>query len=230
MLRVFIGYEPDETIALHVLSHSIWRHASVPVSITPLMLRQLPLTRERDPVQTSEFTFSRFIVPHLCNYESRALYLDCDMLVRCDIGEVFYAADADAQVSVVKHDYTPKHKTKFLGKTQTRYRRKNWSSLMMFNNANCKMLTHQAVNDRESSWLRKMEWADRIGELPSDFNHLVGEYAPNPAAKIVHFTLGTPCFAKYRHCEFAHEWFAEKAMMMAHNPLGEYSLPEKVSA
>lgn len=230
MRRIFIGYDPDETVALHVLSHSILRHAKEPVAITPLVLPQLPMTRPRDPAQTSDFTFTRYLVPWLCGYEGQALYMDSDMLVRCDIAAVFAAADPEAQISVVKHDYTPKDATKFLGKVQTRYKRKNWSSVMVFNCERCTVLSPGFVNTAEPSILRKLHWANSIAELPREFNHLVGEYAPNPAAKIVHFTLGTPCFGKYRNCEFAQAWREEEWRMRAYQGWHEYSRPDKVPA
>ena len=127
MLRVFIGYDPNETVALHVLSHSIWRHAKTPVSITPLVLTQLPMTRERNPLQTTEFSFSRFLVPWLCAYRGKAVFMDCDMLCRADVGELADYPLAGTHLSVVQHDYTPKAKTKFLDQPQTAYGKKNWS-------------------------------------------------------------------------------------------------------
>lgn len=229
MLRIFVGFDSCETIAYHVLSNSIMRRASVPVSITPLLLSQLPMWREREPDQTSDFSFTRYLVPWLCRYEGLALYLDCDMLCRCDVAELFAAADRAADVSVVKHDYTPKDASKFLGKTQTNYERKNWSSAMLFNAAACTNLNLSTVNSADATWLRQLRWADCIGELPATFNHLVGEYAPSPEAKIVHFTRGTPCFAKYRNCEFADDWHAERRLLNYHNPVGEYSLADKAA-
>jgi hypothetical protein len=45
-----------------------------------------------------------------------------------------------------------------------------------------------------------------IGELPVEWNWLVGEYKHNPRAKIIHYTLGGPWFRRYRHCAYAREW------------------------
>jgi hypothetical protein len=230
-MRIFIGYEPDETVALNVLAFSIWRRASVPVSITPLMLRQLPLTRKREPMQSTEFSFSRFLVPHLCGYEGEAAFLDCDMLCRVDIAGLFQEHIGHG-VSVVQHNYTPKHATKFLDKQQTAYKRKNWSSLMRFDCAKCRALTPEYVNTASGLDLHQFAWlhSAQIGALDPAWNHLVGEYDPNPSAKIAHFTLGTPCFAKYRNCEFAQEWRDELSAMLYHNALGEYSLPDRMTA
>lgn len=226
MIRVFIGFDKDEPITYSVLAHSIMRHASVPVSITPLVLEQLPMTRKRDDKQSTDFAYSRFLVPWLCNYEGHAIFMDSDMLVRADIAELFEAIDKNAAVSCVKHDYVPRNENKFLDQPQTSYIRKNWSSLMVFNNSECKNLSVNRVNTGSGMHLHQFQWVENnqyIGAIDPAWNHLVGEYAENPDAKNVHFTLGAPCFAKYANCEYAQEWREEKNRMLHHNPIGEFS-------
>ena len=231
MVRVFIGYDPAETVAYHVLAHSILRHASVPVSITGLVLRQLPMTRERDPKQSTEFSFSRFLVPWLCGFKGTAIFMDCDMLVRADVAELH--CQRGKSVSVVKHDYTPSTEGKFLGNTQTRYAKKNWSSVMVFDCGGCAVLTPEYVNTASGLDLHQFKWLGGdylIGKIAPEWNHLVGEYPPNGAAKLVHYTLGTPCFAKYANCEYAEEWHEERRLMLAYKREGEFSKPEKDAA
>jgi hypothetical protein len=226
-LRVFIGYDPNETAAYHVLAHSILRHASVPVSITPLKLSQLPMTRKRDPKQSTEFAFSRFLVPWLCDYEGSAVFMDCDMIVRADIAQM--RGTPGAAVSVVKHAYHPRLEDKFLKQQQTAYAKKNWSSVMLFDNEQCRALTPAYVNEASGLDLHQFAWLaeEQIGELDRTWNHLVGEYAPNPDAKIVHFTLGGPWFAKYRDCEAASDWRAEEGRMLYRDGHKTYSRPDR---
>jgi len=211
MLRIFIGYDPNELAAYHVLCHSIIRHSSEPVSITPLKLSQLPMTRPRDPRQSTEFAFSRFLVPYLCNFEGYALFMDCDMLCRSNISELFDYMDNSKSVMVVKHDYTPKTERKFLDQIQTKYPMKNWSSVMLFNNAKCHVLNPRYVNTSSGLALHQFHWTqpELIGELPAEWNHLVGEYDTNPKSHLVHYTLGGPYFTGFEHCEYSEEWFAE---------------------
>lgn len=233
ILRVFIGFDYQEAVAYSVLAHSIMRHASAPVSITPLRLDQLNLNRPRDPNQSTDFAYSRFLVPHLCDYEGYAIFMDCDMLMMDDIYELFEGVDKNAAVSVVKHDYVPKNENKFLDQKQTSYVRKNWSSLMVFNNAQCRNLSRARISAASGMHLHQFQWVEgnqTIGSIDPAWNHLVGEYPENPEAKNVHFTLGTPCFAKYKHCEYAEAWRAERALMLHHNPMGEFSLPAKDAA
>lgn len=233
MIRCFLGYDPNETVSYHVLAHSILRHASVPVSVTPLVLSQLPMTRERTPKQSTEFSFSRFLVPWLCGFRGTAVFLDCDMLCRGDIADL--RGEPGKAVSVVKHDYTPRPEDKFLGQQQTIYQKKNWSSVMVFDCAQCPMLTPHYVNTASGLELHQFKWLGGeygIGALDPVWNCLIGE--PNQcameSAKLWHFTRGTPCFKAFRDCPGAREWEEEKRLMNYHNPIGEYSLPEKAVA
>lgn len=220
MLKVFIGYDHAEAIAFNTLAHSIWREASRPVSITPLRLNQLPLTRERNPKQSTEFSFSRFLVPYLCDYKGWALFLDCDMLFRDDIAKLFNEHDPKYAVQVVKHpDYKSSVKEKFLGNTQTNYPKKNWSSVMLFNNDRCRSLTPQYVNFVSGLDLHRFNWLlnEEVGELSPKWNYLVGEntyQTPDVEPGNVHFTLGTPCFPEYSDCEYSEEWYECRNDMM----------------
>ncbi len=219
MFQIYIGYDPNETVAYHTLAHSILRRSSIPVSIAPLMRSQLGALykRERGPTESTEFSLTRFLVPMLSRYQGWSLFMDCDMLCRADIaGLAAYAErSGDKAVLVCKHDYVPKTERKFHGHVQTRYPRKNWSSLMLFNNARCTALTPQYVNGATGLELHRFAWTeDRlIGELPLAWNWLVGEYQHNPDAKIAHYTLGGPYFDEYRDCDHAEEWFSEARLM-----------------
>lgn len=219
-MRIFIGYDPRESVSYHVACHSILSRSSIPVHITPLALVNLggDFKRERNPLQSTDFSFTRFLVPHLSDYKGWSLFLDCDVLIRTDIAELgrlcnlanFYKA-----VFVVKHDYKPRDEKKFLGETQTRYEKKNWSSVMLFNNYRCRKLTPEFVNSAPGLVLHQFHWTEeeRIGEIDKDWNHLVGEQPENPNAKLVHFTRGGPWFQEYKDCEFASEWNEEYRLM-----------------
>jgi hypothetical protein len=215
MLQLYIGFDPRESIAFYTLAHSILSRSSIPVSIAPLMRRQLErmYTRERGPTEATEFSLTRFLVPALSAYRGWSLYMDCDMLCRADIAPLLAELErqADKAVLVCKHDYVPKGARKFLNQVQTRYPRKNWSSLMLFNNERCRALTPEYVNTAPGLDLHRFAWIqdEHIGSLPLEWNWLVGEYAYKADAKIVHFTRGGPYFDEYRDCDYAGEWFAE---------------------
>ena len=197
MIRVFIGYDTVEAVAFSVLAHSIQVRASHPVSITPLMLSQLDgvLTRERHPLQSTDFSFSRFLVPHLCGYEGWAIFMDCDMAVRDDIARLWELRNENYAVQVVKHRHVPTEETKFLNQPQSKYEKKNWSSVIVYNNPRCRALTPDYVNSASGLELHQFKWLGDdalIGEIPHRWNHLV-DYDPEvPPAEVslFHYTTG----------------------------------------
>lgn len=214
-LDIYIGYDPNETVAYHVLSQSILDHSTLPVRISPINLRNLKgvFERERNPLQSTEFSFSRFLVPYLSGYSGWSLFMDCDMLARADFREIFELRDETKSVMVCKHDYDPHEDVKFLGQVQTKYQKKNWSSVMLFNNRKCAALSKEYVNTATGLELHQFKWLesdDQIGSLPLEWNWLVGEYQKNENAKNVHFTIGGPYFDEYKDCDYADEWFKTK--------------------
>jgi lipopolysaccharide biosynthesis glycosyltransferase len=210
MIRVFIGFDPREAVACNVLTYSIARRATAPVSIAPIMLSQLSSTY-------TDFSFSRFLTPYLSGYEGWSLFMDCDMLVLDDIAKLWALRDSRYAVQVVKHDHRPKETIKFLGAEQVPYEKKNWSSVMLFNNAMCRALTPEFVNTATGLELHQFKWLagdHLIGELPSKWNHLVGYDAHIPDASLVHYTIGGPYFPAYEDCAYGDEWRAEREAML----------------
>lgn len=219
MLNIHIGYDPRESVAFHVLAHSLLRRSSVPISVSPLVRGQLSsiYTRPRGPTESTEFSMTRFLVPYLSGYAGWSVYMDCDMLCRTDIAALAAEIErhADKAVVVCQHDYVPKTERKFFDQVQTKYARKNWSSLMLFNNERCRALSPHYVSSASGLELHRFSWTeDRlIGKLEPEWNWLVGEYPHHPGARIVHFTLGGPYLPEYRACDYADEWFAERQRM-----------------
>ena len=212
-LRIFIGYDSKEPVAFHVLAHSILRRATGPVAILPLVQSALRARglyeRERGPTEATEFSMTRFLVPFLCGYQGRAVFMDCDMVARVDLWSLM--VDPYVSVSVCQHDYTPAENIKMDGQTQTSYPRKNWSSFMVFNNSECRRLTPDYINVATGLDLHRFNWLNdsQIGSLPLEWNWLVGEYKANPDAKVLHYTNGGPWFRDYTNCDHAAEWYAE---------------------
>lgn len=221
VVRVFIGFDYRETVAYHVLTHSILTRASLPTSVTPLALPQLAsiFTRERNNTQSTDFAFTRFLTPYLCNYQGWAIFMDCDMLLLDDIAALWALRDERYAVRVVKHDYTPKTETKFLGQKQTVYEKKNWSSVMLMNCARCAALTPEYVDTASGLDLHRFRWLENeslIGEIPMRWNFLVEEYDPVPPEGIsnLHYTLGGPYFKGYENCDYSDKWFREYYAMI----------------
>ena len=214
MISVFIGYDSRENVAFHVAANSIQARASQPVSITPVRQSQLSglFERSEQKLASTEFSFSRFLVPYLCNYEGWAIFMDCDVLCRGDIAELWNLRDERYAVMCVKHDHQPADKVKFLGETQTLYPKKNWSSVMLINNKRCRALSPERVNEESGLYLHQFKWLESdelIGTLPLAWNFLADYYKKDESAKLVHYTEGGPYFEDYRETDFGDEWFAE---------------------
>jgi hypothetical protein len=220
MIRVFIGFDSKLPVLYNVLQHSIQVRSSQPVSITPVMLSQLKgvYKRESHPLASTEFSFSRFLVPFLSNYEGWSLFVDNDMLMVDDIAKLWALRDERFSVMCTKHDQKPSEKTKFLGTVQTKYEKKNWSSCMLFNNEHCRALTPDYVNTASGLELHQFKWLGDdtlIGDIPLAWNYLVGCGTQVDHVSMVHYTLGGPYFHEYGDCEYASEWFNERDRMLS---------------
>ena len=212
MINIFIGYDSKEKVAYNVLSHSIIQNSTKPVAITPIALNNLKddFVRERNALSSTEFSFSRFMIPHLMNYQGWALFMDCDMLMFEDISKLWRMRDDSKAIQVCKHDYTPKESKKFLGQVQTKYEKKNWSSFMLMNCKKCTTLTPDYVNKASGLELHQFKWLEGdhlIGDLPLEWNWLVGEYEHKDDIYNVHYTKGGPWLEEYAKCDYSQDWF-----------------------
>jgi hypothetical protein len=222
----WLGWDPRETDAYTVAKRSILRHTTDHL-VLPLQLGVLqkagaytrPTTRvdgrlwdviSEAPMST-EHAITRFWVPFLYHYRGWSLFADCDILVRRNLDELYALADDRYAVMVVKHDYQPVEAIKMDGQVQTVYPRKNWSSVILWN---CDHPAHQALrgllNTAPGRDLHRFCWLqdEQIGELPPEWNYLVGVSPRRPNVALAHFTLGVPSMEGYEACEFAGEWSA----------------------
>jgi len=209
--EIYIGYDPREDAAYEVCRHSILSRTISDIRVLPLDLVNIthvfnrPI-EQRDgrlwcPISeapmATQFAISRFAIPFL-EYKGWHLFMDCDIVCLADIDELFQLADDRFAVMVVKHQQESGGTIKADNQIQTYYSRKNWSSVVLWNcdhPAN-KRLTLEDLNSWPGRDLHAFKWLDdsEIGELPKEWNHLVGVNEPNPKAKIIHYTLGGPWF------------------------------------
>jgi hypothetical protein len=235
ILPVFIGYDGREDSAFQVCRRSLVKHSSIPLHIVRLNRSALewppgggifnrPWTvargqrtdlKDLKPFST-EFSFTRFLVPVLQQYEGWALFCDSDFLFRADVAELIGWKDDRYAACVVKHNYNPPEQVKMDGCVQENYDRKNWSSLILWNcgHSSNRLLTRDVVNNREGSWLHGFRWLkdDEIGPLPHSWNYLVG-HTKGIEPKAIHYTLGIPEMPGYEKCEFADLWWEERGQV-----------------
>ena len=224
-IPVFVGYDPREAIAYHTCVNSIIRNSSQPVAIVPVALNLFQDYAETHTDGSNHFIYTRFLVPHLMEYTGWAIFIDGDMIVRGDIAELWDQRDDYKDVMVVKHDYKTRMPVKYLGAKNEDYPRKNWSSVILWNCNSFpnRRLTPQFVQHATGSELHRFSWLEdsRIGELPPEWNWLPDEYGVNKDAKLLHYTLGTPCFQEFADTPQGDEWHRERI-------LTEYCLQRKI--
>lgn len=225
----FIGYDPRWPLAYAVTVRSlIQKSAGLSFPITPLVLADMqgkaiynrPMQKKDNQIfddisgapMATEFAISRFFIPHLADYQGWSLFTDSDFLFRAPLGALLEQIDESKAVMCVKHHYEPPESTKMDGQMQTLYRRKNWSSMMLINNAHPsnRILEPGLLNAVPGRDLHAFTWLDdkEIGELSPEWNWLEGHSDPALDAKVVHFTRGTPDMEGYEHVQYADEWRA----------------------
>jgi len=214
-MKIFVGWDSREDIAYQVCKHSIVSKQPE-AEVVPLKQHELReknlYWRERDLMASTEFTFTRFLLPELTEYKGWALFMDCDMILTTDIKELFDQADDQYAVMCVQHDYTPREGVKMDGQKQTVYPRKNWSSVMLINcgHPSNRALNRELVNDPEigGAYLHRFSWLDdsEIGELDHTWNYLVGVYDDIKKPKLIHYTEGGPYFKDYFYCDYHQLW------------------------
>lgn len=220
-LRIYIGWDRREPEAYEVARYSLLRHASVPVEVHPIKLDELRAKgiywRDHDPLAATDFTYSRFLTPHLAGYSGWALFCDSDFLWLGDVAELIALTQTNKALYCVQHDYRPTETTKMDGAVQTVYPRKNWSSLILFNceHPAVRTLTPELVNRASGAYLHRFQWVadEELGALPIEWNWLEG-WNGKPAMgtpKAVHFTRGGPWFEQWQHVDYADLWLAELA-------------------
>lgn len=211
-MQVFIGWDVRDDLAAKVCVNSLLKYGSASgeeiLFLKDHELRRRGLYSREYSVLPSgqmvdkqdgrpfstQFAFTRFLTPHLSN-GGYSVFVDADFMFRASIHEMLREIDLSKTVSVVKHDHRPKEEIKMDGVSQAVYPRKNWSSLMVFNNEKARRcLSISDVNTMTGRDLHGLVWVNdsEIGEIDPAWNWLEGWSDPEIDPKAVHFTRGTP--------------------------------------
>ena len=235
-LTIYVGYDQREREAYEVCRASLLRHTRNPLHIVKLdqaALKHAGWYRrqwyrsgddridlgDQRPFST-DFAFTRFMVPALNLYQGWALFCDCDFLFTADISEVFRLADERYAVMCVKHEHETQEGIKMDGVSQGAYHRKNWSSFCLWNceHPSNSLLTGYMVNEFPGRALHAFQWLrdDEIGHLPKRWNWLAGVNEPlgiKPSG--IHFTLGVPSMPGCQDTPYAELWRAAAGSLVA---------------
>jgi len=175
MIRVFIGTEEAQWLPTEVLKHSILRRTQEPVEFTELKNLPLKLTFK----MYTGFSLYRFYIPEACHYEGRALYLDADIVVLCDLKELMeldmqgkgalsrHLENADAWYTSVMLMDCSKLKS---------WKLKEWVAML-----NAGIVTYQGIMSADKTGMNHKDF----GNLEEKWNHL--DHFDN-TTKIIHYT------------------------------------------
>ena len=209
-VNIVVGYDERESVAYHTCVESIISNSSTHVNITPLCLKHFKKYKENHNDGSNEFIYSRFLVPYLFKFKGWAIYIDGDMVCLDDIKNLWDLRDKKFAIQVVKHEYKTKMTKKYFGNNNQNYPRKNWSSVVIWNceHKDNKCLNPDFVRRKSGAFLHRFKWLsdNKIGELEKLWNWLAIEYDNEPKAKIVHYTLGTPCFDEFHNTSMSNYW------------------------
>lgn len=214
MLRIFIGWDSRFPEPADVLAYSLRKHSTIPLEIRFLKLDDLKLSRAHDPLASTEFTYSRFLVPHLCGFQGKAVFMDNDMLCLGDVRELDALDMRPYALRVVQHEYAPTNTVKMYGCPQTSYPRKNWSSLMLMDCAKLKLWTKQVVETQTGAYLHRFQDIPdaQIGAIDAAWNMLD---TLDERTRLIHYTNGGPWFEAYRDHAHAAIWYRARDEMHA---------------
>lgn len=215
--KIFVGHDPREQEAFDVCKYSINVRSEIPVE----KLSSKDIAEYDRPwyKQSTDFTYTRFLVPYLMKYKGWAMFVDCDFLFLSDPCKIIRENDhlLKYPVSVCKHpQYIPNSKIKMDGIEQHSMWRKNWASLILFNceHPSNKVLTPEYVNTQDGRSMHQLSWLDdsEIGSIPLNWN-VLDEYYLIDYPRAIHYTDGGPWFEKYQNTTHSVFWKIEQENM-----------------
>jgi lipopolysaccharide biosynthesis glycosyltransferase len=214
-INIFIGLDEPHKIAYDVCKYSIeTNNKKYKLKIQPINYNTITeYNRKKDEFESTQFSFARFFAPYLCEYKGISIFCDGDFLFLNSIDELIDLYDSEYAVMCCKHDYVPANQIKMGNKKQSIFPKKNWSSLMIFNNEHPKIKTLNplTLNNQSGGFLHQFKYLDdvEIGSLPLQWNWLVDYYSEpkDGTPKALHFTDGGPWLEQYKKCEYSNLWF-----------------------
>ena len=204
--NIYIGFDSKESIASDICEFSLKKNSEKKIIVNHIKIEEMKsrkiYSRDTDKLGSTEFTFTRFLVPYLQNYKGWALFCDSDFLWLDDVNKLFSNVKDEFAIMCVHHDYKPTNNKKKLLSSQQIYPRKNWSSLVLWNCAHPsnKSVTPNLINTKDGKFMHRFGWLkdDEIGQIHYEWNWLINWYKEpeDGKPKALHFTEGGPWLGK----------------------------------
>jgi len=208
-INFWIGYTPSYKRASEVCKFSLQKFN--------VNVRRLPLFYEENT--SNPFSRTRFLTPIIDSVYSDSewtLFSDDDFLFLQNPINLISSLDSSKAVYVCKHpEYQSRVNIKMDKQTNPNYPKKNWSSFMIFNNEKF-TLTFEEIFSMNLKDLHQFKWCkeNEIGEVPLEWNWLVGEYEDRHDVNALHYTLGGPWYEIPFDSNLNSVWFEYEKQMI----------------
>ena len=228
-IRVFVGVDRTQILALRVLEHSIKRHTTANVQITPML--DLPIALPKDPnnFPRTGFSFTRFCIPELAGYQGKAIYMDADMQVFKDIRGLWNMPFDGAHI-ILQDEQDAMHRPN--GERE----RKRQSSVMLLDCNQLKWQINDIINDLDAG---KYGYRDLMNQLcivdndkiahrlPLKWNHLD---AYDQDTSLTHYTeMQLQPWLSTKH-PLVELWFSEIRLMLDEGVLTWQEIEDDIKA
>jgi len=230
-IRVYVGADRSQLLAVSVLEHSIKRHTNAKLQVIPMV--DLPVPKPLDPRngQRTGFSFSRFCIPRLAGYKGKAIYMDADMLVFRDIRELWQIPFDGAKVVIqreVKHQETttrkegaPSKRIKQCAVMLLDCERLNWTIEGLVSGMDEGKYDYEQLMYQ----LCVLDEADVNYGIPFEWNSL--EHA-DADTRLLHYTDVYTQPWTYAGNPFGDRWFAEVRLMLQDGSLRRTDLRREI--
>jgi lipopolysaccharide biosynthesis glycosyltransferase len=191
-VRVFIGSGEASLLERKTLIYSLRKNSKRPLEIwvmngthnaierndAPPFLA--PLSLEMKYRNVTEFSLYRYLIPQMCDYQGRAIYLDSDMICLGDIGELFETPMDDVDFRAVKE-----------------YGNSMWAtSVMLFNCGRCRFELETIFDEIDAGRYSYSDFSRFAGHFLQQRPYAIAELDPvwnefdrfDSNTKLIHYT------------------------------------------
>lgn len=231
VIRVYVGTDRSQLLAVSVLEHSIKRHTTAKVEVIPMLDMDYPIPKDPKNWQRTGFSFSRFNIPKLAGYKGKAIYMDADMQVFKDIRGLWDLSFDKNSVLVQKE---VKYTSTSMNKENSPSVRQKQCSVMLLDCENLDWDVNQIVQGLDDGLYTYEQLMgelcilpeDKVGySIPFEWNSL--EYYDENTCLLHYTDMGTQPWASTQNPNGS-IWFQEVRDMLSNGSLSISDLQKEI--
>ncbi len=200
-IKIFVACQRSHDLVVKVLEWSVQRTTTYPFKIYSMYKQEIPFEMPKDDKNKpgTPFSFQRFMIPEMCNFKGRAIYMDCDQILITDIARLFHRPMNGFDLM---HCETGKRGTKKFAQR---------SSVMLIDCEKTKWKISDLVNDMNEGKITYQQLmidmaTENKGVIPYTWNSL-DKYEPGKT-DLIHYTAKkTQPWINHNHPDCPEIWF-----------------------